>query len=205
MVTLLFSLPLGLVGCLLKKVKFTPFIKLKNCKFNPLKFILDIYTWVIRGTPLLLQLFVVYFGLPIVFGEKFSLGALPAACITFVINYAAYFIEIFRGGLETINKGQFSACYVLGMNKFQTYTRIIIPQTIKKVLPSITNEAITLVKDTSLAFTLAVAEMFTLAKQLVAAESSMIPLAVAGIFYYIFNLVVALTFEYIEKKLSYYR
>ena len=203
-VTLLFSLPLGLIGCLLKKVNFTPLKKVKNCKFNPLKFILDIYTWVIRGTPLLLQLFVVYFGLPIVFGEKFSLAALPAACITFVINYAAYFIEIFRGGLESINKGQFSACYVLGMNKFQTYTRIIIPQTIKKVLPSITNEAITLVKDTALASVITVADLLFYTKQKVSLDFRMDAYFVAGIIYLIFSLIIVFIFRKIEKKYSYY-
>ena len=203
-VTLLFSLPLGLMGCLFKKVKFTPFKKIKNCKFNPLKFILDIYTWVIRGTPLLLQLFVVYFGLPIIFGEKFSLAALPAACITFVINYAAYFIEIFRGGLETINKGQFDACYVLGMSKVQTYIRIIIPQTIKKVLPSITNEAITLVKDTALASVITVADLLFFTKQKVSLDFRMDAYFVAAIIYLIFSLIIVFIFRKIEKKYSYY-
>lgn len=203
-VTLLFSLPLGLMGCLFKKVKFTPFKKIKNCKFNPLKFILDIYTWVIRGTPLLLQLFVVYFGLPIIFGEKFSLAALPAACITFVINYAAYFIEIFRGGLETINKGQFDACYVLGMSKVQTYIRIIIPQTIKKVLPSITNEAITLVKDTALASVITVADLLFYTKQKVSLDFRMDAYFVAAIIYLIFSLIIVFIFRKIEKKYSYY-
>ncbi len=203
-VTLLFSLPLGLIGCLLKKTKFTPFRKIKNCKFNPLKFILDIYTWVIRGTPLLLQLFVVYFGLPIIFGEKFSLAALPAACITFVINYAAYFIEIFRGGLETINKGQFDACYVLGMSKFQTYIRIIIPQTIKKVLPSITNEAITLVKDTALASVITVADLLFFTKQKVSLDFRMDAYFVAAIIYLVFSLIIVFIFRKIEKKYSYY-
>lgn len=203
-VTLLFSLPLGLMGCLFKKVKFTPFKKIKNCKFNPLKFILDIYTWVIRGTPLLLQLFVVYFGLPIIFGEKFSLAALPAACITFVINYAAYFIEIFRGGLETINKGQFDACYVLGMSKFQTYIRIIIPQTIKKVLPSITNEAITLVKDTALASVITVADLLFFTKQKVSLDFRMDAYFVAAIIYLVFSLIIVFIFRKIEKKYSYY-
>lgn len=203
-VTLLFSLPLGLMGCLFKKVKFTPFRKIKNCKFNPLKFILDIYTWVIRGTPLLLQLFVVYFGLPIIFGEKFSLAALPAACITFVINYAAYFIEIFRGGLETINKGQFDACYVLGMSKVQTYIRIIIPQTIKKVLPSITNEAITLVKDTALASVITVADLLFYTKQKVSLDFRMDAYFVAAIIYLLFSLIIVFIFRKIEKKYSYY-
>ena len=203
-VTLLFSLPLGLMGCLFKKVKFTPFKKIKNCKFNPLKFILDIYTWVIRGTPLLLQLFVVYFGLPIIFGEKFSLAALPAACITFVINYAAYFIEIFRGGLETINKGQFDACYVLGMSKFQTYIRIIIPQTIKKVLPSITNEAITLVKDTALASVITIADLLFFTKQKVSLDFRMDAYFVAAIIYLVFSLIIVFIFRKIEKKYSYY-
>ena len=138
--------------------------------------------------------------MPIVFGEKFSLAALPAACITFVINYAAYFIEIFRGGLESINKGQFSACYVLGMNKFQTYTRIIIPQTIKKVLPSITNEAITLVKDTALASVITVADLLFYTKQKVSLDFRMDAYFVAGIIYLIFSLIIVFIFRKIEKK-----
>ena len=129
----------------------------------------------------------------------------PAVIIAFVINYAAYFAEIYRSGIESMPKGQYEAAEVLGYSKAQTFVRIILPQVIKRVLPSITNETITLVKDTSLAFTISIAEMFTVAKQIGAAQTSVVPLLAAGIFYYVFNLIVATVMEYIEKRLSYYR
>ena len=129
----------------------------------------------------------------------------PAVIIAFVINYAAYFAEIYRSGIESMPKGQYEAAEVLGYSKPQTFVRIILPQVIKRVLPSITNETITLVKDTSLAFTISIAEMFTVAKQIGAAQTSVMPLLAAGIFYYVFNLIVATVMEYIEKRLSYYR
>ena len=129
----------------------------------------------------------------------------PAVIIAFVINYAAYFAEIYRSGIESMPNGQYEAAEVLGYNKAQTFIRIILPQVIKRVLPSITNETITLVKDTSLAFTISIAEMFTVAKQIGAAQTSVMPLLAAGIFYYVFNLIVATVKEYIEKRLSYYR
>lgn len=129
----------------------------------------------------------------------------PAVIIAFVINYAAYFAEIYRSGIESMPNGQYEAAQVLGYNKAQTFIRIILPQVIKLVLPSITNETITLVKDTSLAFTISIAEMFTVAKQIGAAQTSVMPLLAAGIFYYVFNLIVATVMEYIEKRLSYYR
>ena len=129
----------------------------------------------------------------------------PAVIIAFVINYAAYFAEIYRSGIESMPNGQYEAAQVLGYNKAQTLIRIILPQVIKRVLPSITNETITLVKDTSLAFTISIAEMFTVAKQIGAAQTSVMPLLAAGIFYYVFNLIVATVMEYIEKRLSYYR
>lgn len=122
-----------------------------------------------------------------------------------MINYAAYFAEIYRSGIESMPKGQYEAAEVLGYSKAQTFVRIILPQVIKRVLPSITNETITLVKDTSLAFTISIAEMFTVAKQIGAAQTSVVPLLAAGIFYYVFNLIVATVMEYIEKRLSYYR
>ena len=128
----------------------------------------------------------------------------PAVIIAFVINYAAYFAEIYRSGIESMPNGQYEAAEVLGYNKAQTFIRIILPQVIKRVLPSITNETITLVKDTSLAFTISIAEMFTVAKQIGAAQTSVMPLLAAGIFYYVFNLIVATVMEYIEKRLSYY-
>ena len=175
-------------------------------KIKVLALIAKIYISVMRGTPLMLQLLVVYFGPNFIFGmELSSESRLNAVLIGFAINYAAYFAEIYRAGISAVPVGQYEAAKLLGYSKVQTFIYIVMPQVVKHIIPPVANETITLVKDTSLAFTLAVTEMFTLAKQLVAAESSMIPLAVAGVFYYIFNLIVALTFDYIEKKLSYYR
>ena len=159
-----------------------------------------------RGTPLMLQIIVVYFAPYYMFRMKMGPGyRFPAVIIAFVINYAAYFAEIYRSGIESMPNGQYEAAQVLGYNKAQTFIRIILPQVIKRVLPSITNETITLVKDTSLAFTISIAEMFTVAKQIGAAQTSVMPLLAAGIFYYVFNLIVATVMEYIEKRLSYYR
>ena len=154
----------------------------------------------------MLQIIVVYFGPYYMFRLKMGTGyRFPAVIIAFVINYAAYFAEIYRSGIESMPKGQYEAAEVLGYSKAQTFVRIILPQVIKRVLPSITNETITLVKDTSLAFTISIAEMFTVAKQIGAAQTSVMPLLAAGIFYYVFNLIVATVMEYIEKRLSYYR
>lgn len=154
----------------------------------------------------MLQIIVVYFGPYYMFRLKMGTGyRFPAVIIAFVINYAAYFAEIYRSGIESMPKGQYEAAEVLGYSKAQTFVRIILPQVIKRVLPSITNETITLVKDTSLAFTISIAEMFTVAKQIGAAQTSVVPLLAAGIFYYVFNLIVATVMEYIEKRLSYYR
>ena len=154
----------------------------------------------------MLQLMVVYFGPYFIFGIRISMGySLIAVFIAFAINYAAYFAEIYRGGIESMPVGQYEAAKILGYNKVQTFFRIILPQVIKRILPSITNEVITLVKDTSMAFVLAYAEMFTIAKQIAARVSSIMPLFVAGLFYYIFNFVVAFIMERIEKKLSYYK
>lgn len=154
----------------------------------------------------MLQIIVVYFAPYYMFRIKMEPGyRFPAVIIAFVINYAAYFAEIYRSGIESMPNGQYEAAEVLGYNKAQTFIRIILPQVIKRVLPSITNETITLVKDTSLAFTISIAEMFTVAKQIGAAQTSVMPLLAAGIFYYVFNLIVATVMEYIEKRLSYYR
>ena len=154
----------------------------------------------------MLQLIVVYFAPYYVLGMKISSAyRFIAVIIGFAVNYAAYFAEIYRGGIESMPKGQYEAAQVLGYGKAQTFCKIILPQVIKRILPSVTNEIITLVKDTSLAFVIAVAEMFTIAKQIAAAEASIIPLMVAGAYYFIFNLVVALVMEYAEKKCNYYR
>ena len=193
--TLLFSLPLGML---------VAFGRMSRCKI--IKLIAKLYISVMRGTPLMLQIIVVYFAPYYMFRMKMGPGyRFPAVIIAFVINYAAYFAEIYRSGIESMPNGQYEAAQVLGYNKAQTFIRIILPQVIKRVLPSITNETITLVKDTSLAFTISIAEMFTVAKQIGAAQTSVMPLLVAGIFYYVFNLIVATVMEYIEKRLSYYR
>ena len=129
----------------------------------------------------------------------------PDVILAFAINYAAYFAEIYRSGIESIPVGQYEAAQILGYSKSQTFFKIILPQVFKRVLPPVTNETITLVKDTSMAFTISVAEMFTIAKQIGAAETSIMPLMAAGVFYYIFNFVVATVMEKLEKKFSYYR
>lgn len=193
--TLLFSLPLGLV------LSFG-----RMAKNGVLRNVTKLYISIMRGTPLMLQLFVVYFAPFYLFGMKISSSyRIVAVIIGFVLNYAAYFAEIYRAGIESIPIGQYEAAKVLGYSKGKTFFRIILPQVIKRILPPVTNEVITLVKDTSLAFVLSVTEMFTIAKQIAAAEKSMMALVAAGIFYYVFNLLVALVMEKIEKKLSYYR
>ncbi len=194
-VTLIFSLPLGLL------------ISFGRMSKNPvIRTIVKFYISIMRGTPLMLQLMVVYFGpyylLGIRVGNDYRLWA---AFIGFVINYAAYFAEIYRSGIQSMPAGQYEAAKMLGYSRTQTFFRIIFPQVIKRILPSITNEVITLVKDTSLAFTISVMEMFTVAKALASSQVSMIPFVAAGLFYYIFNLLVASFMEYAEKKMNYYQ
>lgn len=192
--TLIFSLPLGLL------IAFGRMSKLRI-----LQLITKIYISVMRGTPLMLQLLVVYFGPYYLFGIRLSTEyRFYATVIGFSINYAAYFAEIYRSGIETIPVGQREAAKVLGYSRAQTFCKIIFPQMIRRTIPPVTNEIITLVKDTSLAFVLAYAEMFTIAKQIAAAQTTIVPLFVAGAFYYIFNLIVAMVMEKLEKKLSYY-
>ena len=193
-VTLLFSLPLGLLICFGRMSK------------NPaIRGIVSAYISVMRGTPLMLQLMVVYFGPYFIFGIRISMGySLIAVFIAFSINYAAYFAVIYRGGIESMPVGQYEAAKVFGYGKTQTFVKIILPQVIKRILPSVTNEVITLVKDTSLAFSIAYAEMFSQAKALAASQKSMIPFVAAAIFYYVFNYVVAFIMEFFEKKMSYY-
>ena len=154
----------------------------------------------------MLQLLVVYFGPYYIFGVNISSSYRAyAVVIAFAINYAAYFAEIYRGGIESMPVGQYEAAKVLGYGKTQTFVKIILPQVIKRILPSITNEVITLVKDTSLAFVVAVAEMFTIAKQIASAQTTMMPFVIAAIFYYVFNLIVAVVMQKVEKSMNYYR
>jgi polar amino acid transport system substrate-binding protein len=192
--TLLFSMPLGLIICMLRM-----------SKINFVRWIAKFYISVMRGTPLMLQLLVVFFGPYYIFGTSLSANyRFYAVIIGFSINYAAYFAEIYRSGIENIPRGQYEAAEVLGYNRVQTFWKIVFPQMVKRVLPPVTNEVITLVKDTSLAFALSYTEMFTLAKQMVAAEASVMPLFVAGLFYYIFNFLVAFVMEKIEKSMQYF-
>ncbi len=191
--TLVFSLPLGLV------IAFGRMSKNKIlCGITG--FIISI----LRGTPLMLQLMVVYFGPYFIFGLPIGEWRFPAIIVGFSINYAAYFAEIYRSGIEAMPKGQYEAAWLLGYSKTQTFFKIIMPQVVKIILPSITNEVITLVKDTSLAFSLSYIEMFTIASQIASAQSTVVPFVVAGIFYYVFNLVVSFVMRAIEKKLNYY-
>ncbi len=194
-VTLVFSLPLGLL------VSFGRMAK------NPvIRWIARAYISIMRGTPLMLQLFIVYFGPYYIFRIRVTNDyRLWAVFIGFVINYAAYFAEIYRSGIQSMPAGQYEAAKLLGYSRFQTFFKIIFPQVVKRILPSVTNEVITLVKDTSLAFTISVIEMFTVARQLASSQVSMMPFVAAGIFYYVFNLLVAVVMEFFEKKLSYYQ
>ena len=193
--TLLFSLPLGLV------IAFG-----RMSKQFAVRTVTKVYISIMRGTPLMLQLIVVYFAPYYVFGIKIAASyRFTAVILAFALNYAAYFAEIYRAGIESMPVGQYEAAKVLGYNKVQTFGRIILPQVVKRILPPVTNETITLVKDTSLAFVLAVVEMFTAAKQIAAKDTTIMPLMAAGVFYYIFNLAVTSFMEYLEKRLNYYR
>lgn len=193
--TLIFSMPLGLLICFGRM-----------SKLRPVSMICGFVISVLRGTPLMLQLVVVFFGPYYVLGVPVSnTWRFWAAIVGFSINYAAYFAEIYRSGIQSIPKGQYEAADVLGYTRAQTFCKIIFPQMVKRVLPPVTNEIITLTKDTSLAFVLAYAEMFTLAKQVAAAQASIAPLFVAGLFYYVFNYVVAYIMNTVERKLAYYQ
>ena len=193
--TLIFSLPFGLI---LSFGRMSKQFLLRN--------ITKMYISIMRGTPLMLQLLVVYFGPYYILGISISSSYRAyAVIIAFAINYAAYFAEIFRGGIESMPNGQYEAAKVLGYNRAQTFFKIILPQVIKRILQSVTNEVITLVKDTSLAFSIAYAEMFTIAKSIAASQKSMVPFVAAAVFYYVFNFAVAGLMELWEKKMSYYR
>lgn len=190
--TLLFSLPLGMVIALLRmnrrKIVSTP---------------ISLYILVIRGTPLMLQLFAVYFAIPMFTGM--NLDRMTATILAFSINYAAYFAEIFRGGMMAIPVGQHEACQVLGFTRVQTFFHVVLPQVIKRVLLPVSNEVITLVKDTSLANIIAVSELFRAAKNEASRTASVEPLFVAGLFYLLMNGVVTLVFSHLIRRMDYYK
>ena len=192
--TLIFSLPLGMIIALMRMSKNAVISKITQ-------FVVS----VLRGTPLMLQLLAVTYGPYYLFGLTVSRNKLIPVVIAFAINYAAYFSEIYRGGIESISVGQYEAATILGYSKTQTFIRIIMPQVIRRILPSVTNEIVTLVKDTSIAFTVSYQEMFTIGKQIANSQTSFTPFIVAGVFYYAFNAIVGFVMGRIEKSMSYYK
>ncbi len=192
--TLLFSLPLGMVFALLRMSK-------SKVVSSVMRFIISI----LRGTPLMLQLLAVTYGPYYLFGVSVSQNKLIPVVIAFAINYAAYFAEIYRGGIESMPIGQYEAANVLGYTKTQTFMHIILPQVVKRIMPSITNEVVTLVKDTSIAFCVSYQELFTIGKMIANSETSFTPFLIAGVFYFVFNAIVDLVMGRIEKRLDYYK
>lgn len=190
--TLLFSLPLGL-----------PIAAARMSKNIFLQWPAKIFILIVRGTPLILQLIFVYFAPFYLFG--FSYDRFTAAIVAMSLNYAAYFAEIYRGGISSIPQGQYEACKVLGFTKSQTFFKIILPQVIKRILPATGNEVITLVKDTALVQVIGVAELFRAAQNAASREFSTMPIFIAGVFYFVMNWIVSEIFIYSEKKLDYYK
>ncbi|MBQ0136104.1 MAG: amino acid ABC transporter permease [Oscillospiraceae bacterium] len=191
--TLLFSLPLGMIVALLR-----------GSKNKIVSSVTRFFISVLRGTPLMLQLIAVTYGPYYLFHLSVSRNKLIPVVIAFAINYAAYFAEIYRSGIDSMPVGQYEAAEVLGYSKAQTFIKIILPQVIRRILPSMTNEIVTLVKDTSMAFTVSYQEMFTIGKQIANSQTSFTPFIVAGVFYYIFNAIVGFVMGRAEKKMSYY-
>ncbi|MCX4257325.1 MAG: amino acid ABC transporter permease [Oscillospiraceae bacterium] len=206
--TLIFSIPLGMVVALLKM-----------CRFKPVSGLINVYILIMRGTPLMLQIITIYYAIPMLkmadspFLQNLFAGVdtrsdsyqFTALITAFALNYAAYFAEIFRGGIESISRGQYEAATTLGFTKLQTFFRIILPQVVKRIVPASSNEVITLVKDTSLASVIAYAEIFRKAREQMVTYSNLTPLFIAGIFYFIMNALLTVLFSAIEKKLDYYK
>lgn len=191
--TLLFAVPLALI------IAFGRISK--NKVFSG---ITGAFLSVVRGTPLMLQLLIWYFGPRFIFGSSIVWDAFAASIVAFAINYACYFAEIYRGGIQSIPKGQYDAGFVLGYTHLQTFFRIVLPQVVKRIMPAMGNEIITLVKDTSLVTIISVAELMYWAKAGANTLVSIVPFVIAGVFYYVMNWFVSLVFKFIEKKLSYY-
>ena len=192
--TLLFSLPLGMVIAFLRMSK-------SKIVSNVTRFVIS----VLRGTPLMLQLIAVTYGPFYLFDLPVSRNKLIPVVIAFAINYAAFFAEIYRSGIESMPVGQYEAADILGYKKIQTFFHIILPQVIKRIMPSITNEVVTLVKDTSMAFTVSYQELFTIGKQIANSETSFMPFVVAGVFYFVFNAIVDYAMGKVEKSMNYYK
>lgn len=191
--TLICALPLGLI------IAFG-----SMSRFKPLAWLTKGVVWIIRGTPLMLQIIAVFYGPGLIWGAE-ALGRVEAVLIAFIINYAAYFSEIYRGGIQGIQKGQYEAGQVLGMTKGQIFFKIILLQVIKRIVPPMSNEIITLVKDTSLARSIAVKEIIMMAQEYISTYALIWPLFYSAVFYLVFNGALTLLFGYIEKKLSYFK
>lgn len=194
LIAIVVSIPLGFVLTLAVR-----------SSIKPVAWVAQVYIYLMRGTPLLLQLLFICFGLPMipVIGEYLVLDRFVAACLGFILNYAAYFAEIFRGGLLAIDKGQYEASQVLGLNKWQTTTRIILPQMFRIALPAVANESVTLVKDTALLYAVAVPELLHFAQTAVNRDFTIMPFFVAGIIYLIMTLVLTLLFKWLEKRFKF--
>ena len=192
--TLLFAIPLGMIVALLR-----------GSKIKIISWLAKIYISVLRGTPLMLQLIAVTYGPYYLFNISISRNKLIPVVVAFSINYAAYFAEIYRSGIESMPIGQYEAAQVLGYSRIQTFFKIILPQVIRRILPSVTNEIVTLVKDTSMAFTVSYQEMFTIGKQIANSQTSFVPFIVAGVFYYVFNAIVGFVMGRVEKRMNYYK
>ncbi|GAA0739707.1 amino acid ABC transporter permease [Clostridium oceanicum] len=189
-ITMIFSIPLGMLIAMGK-----------ISKSKILKIILGAYTWIFRGTPLMLQLFFAYFGLPVI---GIRLSPLTAASITFIINYSAYLAEIFRGGIESIDKGQYEASKVIGLNHFQTMFKVIIPQAVRNVVPAVCNENINLIKDSALVAAIGIGDMLRAAKEIVTREFTITPFFIAALLYLLMTAVIVIAFRQLEKKLCVY-
>ena len=189
--TLIFSLPLGLLVA-----------RGRMSKNRLISTTVNVYIMIMRGTPLILQLIFVYFAPYYLFGASYD--RFTAVIVGFVVNYAAYFAEIYRGGIQSIEVGQYEAAHVLGFSKLHTFTHIVFPQVVKRIIPSLGNEVITLIKDTALAQTIGVAELFRVAQNAAARQFSTMPIFIAGVFYFVMNAIVSRSFDLIEKRLDYY-
>ena len=193
LVTLVCSIPLGLI------ITFG-----SMSKFKPLRWLMRTFVWIIRGTPLLLQVIIVFYGPGLMFGMD-GVGRMPAVLVAFIINYSAYFSEIFRGGIESIPKGQYEAGQVLGMTKRQIFFKVVLLQVVKRIVPPMGNEIITLVKDTSLARIIAVKEIIMVAQEYISAKALIWPLFYSGAFYLVFCGVLTILLNFAERKLSYFK
>ncbi len=189
--TLIMAIPLGIIMALCRM-----------SKFKPLNVFMQFYIWVFRGTPLLLQLLFVYYGLGMV---GIAMDRFMAAVVAFVLNYSAYLAEIYRSGIQSIDRGQYEAADVLGLSRWQTLTKIILPQMFKRILPPISNEVINLVKDTALIYAIGITELLRVAKIAASRDFSFVPYIIAGLFYLIMTAIIQQFFKWLESRYDYYR